>query len=220
MTTIATAAPEIPVSPRSPIPGGLFAAVAGPAALAASNVCFAVLTFDGHAEDASDHLALVGDNPGLVEAGSALGLIACLFIVPAIWAVAARLHLHRPRLAAAGGWLMGSGYVMGVALSVESLGVLSVSQAAGDPSAFIDAVDNHMSATSMAMYGVFGLGALLGGLVLGVAMLRSPGVPRWCGLALIASEPVRVVGLLTGVDLLTAVASVLILVAFVGVLRR
>lgn len=218
--TIATAAPETAAATRSPIPGGLFAAVAGPVALAASNVCFAVLTLDGHAEDTTDYLALVDDHPGLVELGCALGLVACLFIVPGIWAVAARLRTHRPRLAAVGGWLMGSGYVMGVALSVESLVALSITRASGDPAIFIDAVDNQMPATSTVMWGVFGLGALLGGLVLGVAMLRSPGVPRWCGPALIASEPVRVVGLLTGVDLLTAVASLLILLGFVGVLRR
>ena len=220
MTTIETASRERAAVTRSPIPGGRLAAVAGPAALAASNVCFAVLTRDGHAESTSDYLALVGDSPGLVELGCALGVVACVFIVPAIWAVAGRLRAHRPRLAAVGGWLMGSGYVAGVALSVESLVVLSVSQASGDPGAFIDAADHQTSATSMAMYGVFGLGALLGGIVLGVAMLRSPEVPRWCGPALIASEPVRVAGLLTGVDVLTAVASLLILVSFVGVLRR
>lgn len=204
---------------RSTIPGGLVAAVAGPGALAVANACFAVLTSHGHAADSRAYLALVQRHQSLVEIGSAFGLLACLLIVPAVWAVAGRLRAEAPRLASIGGWLMSSGYVMGVALSVESLIVVAVSRSSGDAGAFTDAVDHHLTLTATAMYAVFGIGALLGGLVLGLAMWRSATVPRWCGAALILSEPVRVVGLLLGVDLLTAVASVLILVAFVGTLR-
>lgn len=174
MTTIDSVAPARDLTTRSPIPGGLLAAVAGPAALIASNVCFAILTMDGHAEDGEDYLRLVGERPVLVETGAALGLLACLFIVPAVWAVAARLRPQRPRLANTGAWLMASGYVMGVAMSVEALVVVSISRASGDPGIFIDASDRHLTFTSMAMYGIFGLGALLGGVVLGVAMLRCP----------------------------------------------
>lgn len=205
---------------RTAIPGGLVAAVGGPLALAISNACFAYLTRDGHAEDTGAYLDLVGAHQGLVEVGAAFGLLACLLLVPAIWAVAARLRDRVPRLASTGAWLMASGYVLAVALSVETLIALSVARSGTSSGGFAAAVDQHTSAVGTAMYVVFGVGALLGGLVLGVAMIRHDSVPLWCGAALIASEPVRVVGLVSGFDLLTAVASLLILAAFLGTLRR
>lgn len=219
MTTL-SAAPSTRDRTSLTIPGGTLAAIAGPLALAGSNACFAVLTRNGHAQDSRDYLDLVAGNRALVEIGAALGLLACLLIVPAIWAVVGRLRAGGSRLASVGGWLMASGYVMGVALSVEALMAVSVAGSSQSSSGFIDGVDNQGTITATAMYMVFGLGALLGGLILGVAMLRTPGLPRWFGIALIASEPVRVIGLLTGVDALTAVASLLILVSFVGVVRR
>lgn len=202
------------------IPGAMVAAVLGPLALAASNLCFAVVTADGQAADTAAYLELLREHDTLVEVGSALGLLACLCLVPAVWAVTGRLRELRPRLASTGGWLMGSGYVMGVALSVEALLALSVARSDQSPAGLVDGIDHHMTTTATGMWTVFGIGALLGGLVLGVAMLRRADVPRWCGPALIASEPVRVIGLLSGVEVLTALASVLILLAFVGVLRR
>ncbi|MFY0408234.1 hypothetical protein [Solicola sp. PLA-1-18] len=208
-----------PVASRPAVPGGLAAAVLGATALAASNVCFAILTADGAARDTADYLRLVQGRPLLVEVGAALGLLACLFLVPAVWAVVGRIDEGRARLASVGGWLMSSGYVMGVALSVETLLALSVSASDLSPAGFVDAVDHRTTAVATGMYAVFGIGALLGGLVLGVAMLRDRDVPRWCGVALVASEPVRVAGLLSGVHGLTAVASLLILTSFVAVLR-
>lgn len=202
----------------STIPGALAAAIGGFSALAGANICFAILTSDGHAENTSDYLALVGDNAGLVEFGSALGLLACVLIVPAVWAVVGVLSDERPQLSSIGGWLMSSGYIMGVALSVESLVAVSVAGSSENPSAYIDAVDNGMTIAAVGMYAVFGLGALVGGFVLGVAMLRHSAMPRWCAIALMASEPVRVIGLLSGFDYLTAVASLLLLMSFVGAL--
>lgn len=51
-------------------------------------------------------------------------------------------------------------------------------------------------------------------------MLRQRGaVPAWAGWALVASEPVRVAGLLLGVPVGPPLASLLILVAFVTTIR-
>ena len=64
-----------------------------------------------------------------------------------------------------------------------------------------------------------GVGALAGGLILGIAMLRQGGaIPAWAGWALIASEPVRVVGLVAGIPFGPPAASVLIAAAFAGTL--
>lgn len=214
-----TAGPAIRTPRRGSIPGGAVAAVVGPSALAASNVCFALVTADGQSDSTTGYLVVLRTHSLLVEVGSALGLLACILIVPAVWAVVGRLAEGRARLVSVGGWLMASGYVMGVALSVEALVAVSVAGSAESPAAYIDAVDNRTTVTAVALYAVFGLGALVGGLLLGVAMLRRPDVPRWSGIALVASEPVRVIGLLTGVGMLTAVASLLILAGFVGALR-
>ncbi|GAB3991708.1 hypothetical protein [Nocardioides marmoraquaticus] len=77
-----------------------------------------------------------------------------------------------------------------------------------------------MTPAAIAMYAVFGLGALGGGLVLGIAMLRQRDlVPAWAGWALVASEPVRILGLVLGLPPGPPLASLLIAIAFYGVVR-
>lgn len=218
----ATAAPGATRSDRSPwlVPGAGVAAVGGALALAATNAFVAFTPGYDEAADTGEVLEVMTEHPALIQVGSAVSLLAAALLVPGIWAVASRLAPRTPRLAAVGGWLMATGYVFFVALPVESLVATSVAAAGGDPAAYVEGVDQHMTVVAIAMYATFGLGALVGGLVLGIAMLRQRDVvPAWAGWALVASEPVRVAGLLLGVPVGPSLASLLMAAAFLGVWR-
>ncbi|WP_181779078.1 hypothetical protein [Pseudonocardia pini] len=197
-----------------PLPGGAVAAISGALVLTVCNVLSGLYPATGSSADLA---AWFGANPGLTEATAATGLVAALLLVPGIWAVAQRLH---GVLAATGAWLAGSGYLLSTVLSFEALTTLSILSAGADPGLLGAASDEHGSTTALAVYVVFGLGALIGTVLLGVAMLRQRStVPAWAGWAMIASAPVRMIGLLTGLTLVgPPLASLLLAVGFAGVL--
>lgn len=201
----------------SPVPGGAVAAVAGALVLAVGNVLSGFYPAEGETRDL---IAWFGRNPGLVEAVAATGLVATFLLVPGIWTVVGRLRGSAPVLAGAGGWLMGTGYLAGVVLSVEALVLSSVLAAGGDPGLLAAAGDVHAPATLVVLYSVFGFGALIGTLLLGVAMLRGGGaVPAWAGWALVASPVVRMAGLFLGLSLVgPPLASLLMAAGFAGAL--
>lgn len=207
-------------APRGPVPFALPAALVGGLALAASNACVALVAGEASLDTTADVVTAAAEHGTLTELTSAFALLASLLLVPATWAVVGGLRRSVPRLAGMGGWLMASGYVMFTALSFESLVVLAVAREGGDPGVLVRAIDEHTSMTSIGAYAVLGLGALVGGVVLGLAMVRHPAVPSWAGWALVVSEPVRVAGLLAGVPWLPVLASLLLTLALVQALRR
>lgn len=207
--------------PTRLIPGDVVAAIAGPLLLAVTNALVALTPGWGEAESTADVIDIVGSHPTRTNVMNLVALAAAALLVPGIWAVSARLRPRTPVLAAVGGWLMATGYIMFVVLSSDSMTALAMAQSGGDTSAYVDAIDAHAPISLVVMYGVFGIGALLGGLILGVAMLRQRDVvPAWAGWGLVASEPVRVAGLMLGLGFGPPLASLLILVAFAGVMLR
>lgn len=88
-----------------------------------------------------------------------------------------------------------------------------------DPAVWIDAMGNHTPFVMMLTTMAFGVGALLGGLILGIVMVRQRGtVPAWAGWALIASVPVRMAGLMLGIPVGPPLAPLLIMAGFAGAL--
>ncbi len=73
--------------------------------------------------------------------------------------------------------------------------------------------------TALGAYTVLGLGTLLGGVVLGVALVRDPVAPSWTGWLLVLAEPVRVAGLLVGSSWVPVAASAMVGVALTAALR-
>lgn len=205
---------------NAPLPGGCVAAVAGALVLAACNLVIALTPGADDVGSTADLLRIARREELLYELGIGLGLLACLLLVPGVWATGARLSPRSRSLSAAGAWLAGSGYIFSMVLSVESMVVLAVARAGGDPAAFVAAMDGHTPLTALVTYVVFGLGALAGIALLGVAALRQQGgVPAWAGWALIASPVVRMGGLILGVALGPPVASLLMAAGFVGIWR-
>lgn len=219
-TTSPDTATEAGPRSSSPVPGGMLAAVVGALALAAVNTVVALTPGMGDVESTADLVEMAGEHRGLMELGNALMLLTAALLVPGIWSIAARLRHRAPVLAGVGVWAMATGYVFSVVLGFETMMVVSVADAGGDPGTFVSAMDEHTPATLLATYVLFGLGALVGTLVLGIAALRQRGgVPAWAGWALIASPVVRMGGLILGFSVGPPLASLLIAAAFVGIWR-
>ncbi|MEH3075100.1 MAG: hypothetical protein PGN11_00235 [Quadrisphaera sp.] len=216
MTTAPLPAAVVAGATPFPVPGAAVAAVSGALLLALTN---ALVAAAGPAPDGADVVRVAGEHPVLTEVAVATGLLAALLLVPGTWAVAAVLARRTPRTAAAGAWLTSSAYVLSVALSVETATALGLARSGADPSAYAAAVDRHAPVAMVGTYVVFGLGALVGVLVLGVAAVTQPRtVPLWAGWALVLSAPVRVAALVAGVGAGPVVASLLLAVGFAGVL--
>jgi len=221
MTSTATDRPTTTgPRPRPAVPGGFVAAVVGALALAGTNAVVALTPGYDDIESTTDLLRMTREHEALVETGVALGLVAALLLVPGVWALAARLGARAPVLAGVGGWLTASGYVCFLVLPIEDMTRLSVVRAGGDPTAFVAAMDDHTPLTLLATYVVFGLGALIGTLVLGLAALRQRDVvPVWAGCALVASPVLRVAGLALGIPFGPTLASLLMAAGAAGVWR-
>jgi hypothetical protein len=203
------------------VPGAAVAGIGGPLVLA---VCNALVNFTpGWAEamTTEEMVEVMGQSVGISEAIVVTGLLAVALIVPGIWAVAARLAPGAPVLAAIGGWMMATGYVFATVLSFDSLQRLLVAQSGLDVHEYGAAMDAQSSWIVIAVFTIFGFGALLGGIVLAVAMLRQRAqVPLWAGIVMLLSEPVRIAGLALGIPVGPPLASILIAVAFGAVILR
>lgn len=212
MTTTAPA-----LVPRAfPVPGAGAAAVGGALLLAVTNTLVAAL---GPARSTADVVRLAGERPVLTEVAILTGLLASLLLVPGVWRVAAVLAHRAPRTAAAAAWMTSSAYVLFVALSVESATALSLATSGQDSGAYAAAVDEQTPAVMLGAYAVFGIDALAGVVLLGIcALRRGSAVPVWAAWALLLSAPVRVAGLALGVAAGPTIASLLMVLGFVGVL--
>lgn len=216
--TVRPHAPATPLSVPWTVPGALVAAAGGAVLLAVTNALVGFTPGRADVQTTAAQVRLVATAPVLTEAIVLLGTIAAFLLVPGIWAVAARLAARSPVLAAIGGWLMSTGYIASTLLSADSLGAVAVARSGLDPDAYGAAVDAHLSPVFTLIAGVFGFGALLGAVILGVAILRQGrGIPAWSGWILVAAEPVRLIGLIAGVPVGPPLASLMIAASFAGV---
>lgn len=216
--TTTTRAPERTTTRTAP-PGAAHAAVIGALLLAACNAVSGWVLSRGEYLTTEDFLGLVDAHrtPALVADGT--GLIAALLLVPGAWAVAQRLADRSPVLAGIGGWLTSSGYVAFMVLVIEGQVALALLESGGDLSTYVDAMDNHGTVVQLMIYVTFGVGALIGPIVLGVAMLRQrDAYPVWAALALLLSPVVRMGGLVLGLWIAPPVASLMLAVGFAVVL--
>lgn len=218
--TTETLAPERSLT-RDAVPLGAFAAVGGAVALAACNALTNWVLSQQTYETTDDLLEIIAAHRTVLAAADGLGLVAALLLVPGIWAVTQQLRQRTPVIAGIGGWLAASGYVGFMVLVIEGQVATAVVEAGGNPATYVDAMDNHTTLVQLAIYVVFGIGGLLGPLVLGIAMLRQRDTcPTWAGVALVASPVVRMGGLALGLHALPAVASLMMAAAFAAVVLR
>lgn len=208
-----------PVAAPWTVPGAWVAAVGGALLLAVVNTIVGFTPGRADVQSTAAQVRLMASNPALNETIVMLGVIAVFLLVPGGWAIAVRLAPRSAVLAAIGGWAFSAGYIASMLLNVDTLQAITVARSSLDPDAYGAAVDASLSPVFPMISSVFFLGALGGAIILGVAILRQHGlVPAWLGWVLIAAEPVRLVGLIVGIPVGPPLASLMIAVAFAGVL--
>lgn len=201
------------------IPGAAIAVIGGPLLLAVTNAIVGFGPVWGDVDSSVDLLTAVADHQTITTVEMLTGIVAAALLPAAAWAVMLMLRRRSPRWAAIGGWLTAVGYAFSLVLIHDSAMALQVATSGADPAEVGRAIDADSPLPMLIVYFVFGLGALLGCIALGIAALRQGGlVPAWAGWALIASAPVRMGGLAAGLAFGPPLASLLILVGFTGIL--
>lgn len=220
MTTTTESVPDLTDAQTSRlIPGAAVAVVGGPLLLAITNAIVGFGPVWGDVDSSIDLLDAVADHQTVTTVEMLTGMAASALLPVAAWAIMLMLRRRSPRLAAIGGWLTAVGYAFSLVLIHDAAMALQVASSGADPTEVARAIDADSPAPMLVVYVVFGLGALLGCITLGIAALRQGGVvPAWAGWALIASAPVRMGGLAAGLSFGPPLASLLILAAFVAIL--
>ena len=157
------------------VPGAMIAGIGGPLVLAVCNTLVNFTPDWRRAESTADGVNATIAHPVLAEFIIGTGIVAVLLIVPGIWAVAARLAPRTPVLAAIGGWMMATGYICALVLSTSSLTEQKIALSGLDPESFGKAFDAQWPMGQIMIGAIFGFGALCGGIVLGIAILRQLG---------------------------------------------
>lgn len=166
------------------------ALVLGPVLMLASNLLWALMDASGSGDESTaGDVALAAADPGLYLGTTLAAAFACLLLVPAALAVPT-VATGAPKVAAVGGWLMAASYTCYFAFAHQGFLTLSVAGRADGSqgtASYAAAVDAALAAPHLVWFTVLLIaGNLLGPVLLGTALLRTPSVPRWAGIALIA----------------------------------
>jgi hypothetical protein len=164
------------------------------------NAMYAWMTRNGGDDSTGAHaLALFGAHPQQLRLIASLGMLACLLLVPGLLAAMKVLRRDAARLSLVAGVLMIAGYICYLPILSSNFFVLAMVQRGG-PMADYAAVIDRGSADpgGLWVFILFGLGNLIGTILLGIALLRSSVVPRWAGWAVMAWPPLHIAGLVLG----------------------
>ncbi|HET8600145.1 MAG TPA: hypothetical protein VFL99_07455, partial [Segeticoccus sp.] len=147
----------------------------------------------GEFATAREQLTAGAAAPGRLTLALWMGFLGVLLAVPATMAVAWTVRRAAPRLALAGGLscLVGFGMTWAIpntdqVVRVAAEGGYDVTRVAS----VIDLAAGHPSAN--VAVGIFLVGQLIGLVLLGCALWRTPGAPRWAAVALAVSGPLHV----------------------------
>ncbi|MGP3963635.1 hypothetical protein ACTWPT_47490 [Nonomuraea sp. 3N208] len=153
----------------------------------------------GTTDDAAAQLAAVAAGQGAQGAVLWLIPLAVLTLVPALF-VLTRLALRgAPVLAIAAITLALPGYLGMAALGVSDAAALAAVTAGLSPSDGTAVLEALAAQPALSLsVGLFVLGHVLGTVLLGAALWRARMIPAWAGAALVASQPLHLVFVLTG----------------------
>lgn len=185
--------------------------VIAPAVLLAAGFVNPVGDTDG--QSVADQVAKVVAHQGAMRAVLALDVLT-LLVVPATLAVARLARRGAPRLALAGGWIAGAGWLAGVVGLLPLDAVLY--EAARNPgpgtTALVNAIEGDALIGVLTL--VFVLGHIVGGVLLGAALWRSRAVPRSAGLLVGITPLIHLASHIAGSPAVDDVASVTMLAGF------
>ena len=158
--------------------------VLGPVLL---TIGFAVLPWHPDGETELESLNSTAANLTATQLGDLLVFLGILAMVPATLAVMRAVGRRAPVLGLVGGILSIAGFVAMMIAVVNDQVVIALADTAALRPAAADALDSSPAWVLNVVLVVFLGGMLIGGIVLGVALLRSRVVPAWAAWAVIAA---------------------------------
>ena len=171
-------APEPAASPAAQFTPLGRAAAAGTLVLGAALQLAAFLTIPDH-DETVDRLRWVAANPDQADASKLFDVLAMPFLFGTVLVYVLLSRRRSPRLAYAGGVLLGCGMVgLSMLQGFETLEFAIASDGRIDPARIAGAVDDISSAPAIAMLLLFLPGVFFGLLTMAVALWRSGAVPR------------------------------------------
>lgn len=160
----------------------------GPAAIAILRFILPYNTTDGSSAMARKVIA----HPSKESAVIWLGLVAVFAMVPTVLWIGRVARRGSPRLAAAAVALMVPGYLaLGGVLTSDVL--LWAGAKAGTSSADLARAYDHLHPAVYVAEAVFVIGHVLGTVLLGLSLWRTPGVPQWVAAATVICQPTHFV---------------------------
>ena len=171
-------APEPAASPAAQFSPLGRAAAAGTLVLGAALQLAAFMTIPDH-DETEERLRWVAANSGQADASKLFDILAMPFLLGTVLVYVLLARRRSPRLAYAGGIILGCGMVgLSMLQGYETLEFAIATDGRFDLATFADAVDDVSSVPAIAMLLLFLPGVFFGLLTMAVALWRSGAVPR------------------------------------------
>ncbi len=187
MTTTTT--PRAATTPDLRRTARIFAAILLPVGPA----CIALLRFVlpyNLTDSAEESIAGIAAEPGRQSAVVWLGFVALLTLVPAVIWVGRVTKREAPRLTAAAMVLLVPAYTaLGLLVASDAVAWQGIDE--GHDRAMLADLFAPSHPVMAVEAGIFVAGHVLGTILLGLAMLRTAGVPRWAAIATMVAQPLH-----------------------------
>jgi hypothetical protein len=197
-TTSAVDAHDFRRSARTRQVGLALAMLIAPWLIVVANVGDAIMKLDGGGDDTTprDALDLAAAHLTLDRWSNFSALIGSLLLVPAVLGVMRVLRPSAARLSLIGGCLMIAGYICYFGIVFQGTTADAMVEVGGSSQQNIEVLQAGLDEPlNLWVYLLFVLGNFVGTFLLGLALVRSRGVPRFAGFGLMAWPVFHLLGL-------------------------
>lgn len=151
-------------------------------------------------DDPAEQVVAAASETGRLDLALWAGLASGLLALPVVLAVAWATRRHAPRLALAGGVLSALGVTLSYCVPHPGLIMRAAVGTGLDPGLVASALE-EVGARPSSMVALLGflLCQAVGAVLLGLALWRTPGAPRWAAVALAVSGPAHVATVVSAV---------------------
>lgn len=165
-------------------------------------------------------LRAIASDPSATEVANGFALIGSLLAVPATLGIMGVLRDRAPWSAVIGGGMTLAGWVALIGVLVLDIVAVGIARGGADPEAK-NAVFNTIALHPhlLVLNGLVAL-HIVGGVVLGIALLRTAPIPRWAGVLAAVLQPIHLGSNLAGILWLDSGTWILLAIAYLTVARR
>ena len=183
-------------------------------------IAFAVLPWHPNDETEVESLNSIAANLTATQVGDLLAFLGILAMIPATLAVMRAVDRRAPVLGLVGGCLSIASLVAGMIIVINDQVIIALADTAELRPAAADALDSSPAWVINVVLTVFLIGLLIGGILLGVALLRSRVIPLWAAVAVIASPVVSIGAHVIDRKAIDAVSALMTVVAYAVLAQR